>query len=254
MKLATRKNGSPDGELIVVSKAADKFLVAGATYPNLQTALEQWSVAEPELRAMEKRLNAGEGEPLDYSQLQAPLPRAWQWLDGSVYTSHANLMESLKGDTPKKMEKPYMYQGMSHKFYGPTDDFLALTEDDSIDFEGEFGIILDEVPAGTSAEAARKHIRLVVQINDWSLRKYAFEEMSTGFGWIAAKPPCAMAPFAVTPDELGEYWKDQQVQLPLTVEWNDKQFGNAFGGDMAVGFDELVEHAARTRELVAGTK
>jgi len=255
MRLATLKDGTPDGQLVVISKTADRYLPAARPFKTLQTVMENWDEASPYLKSLEDGLtdNPAVGSQLNPEKIIAPLPRAWQWLDGSVYTSHAHLMERLKGDEPKEMKKPYMYQGVSNKFYGPTDDFFALTEEDNIDFEGEYGIIVDEVPAGTSAADAAKYIRLIVQINDWSLRKYAFEEMSTGFGWIAAKPPCSMAPFAITPDELGKYWKDNRCHLKLRVDWNGKQFGDARGGDMAVGFNELVAHAARTRTLVAGT-
>jgi fumarylacetoacetate (FAA) hydrolase len=148
---------------------------------------------------------------------------------------------------------PLMYQGVSDKFYGPTDDVRMVDEGLQIDFEGEFGVIVDAVPMGTSAEDCRKHIRLVVQINDWSLRALAGPEMKSGFGWVQAKPPCSMAPFAVTPDELGEQWRDSRACLTLTVDWNGQRFGAANGEPMGYGFHELVAHAARTRDLVAGT-
>ena len=256
MKLATRNNGAPDGELVVVSKAADRYLVAGDRYPNLQSALDDWQAAEPFLRELDQQLkqSVGVGTPLEIGELLAPLPRAMQWLDGSVYPSHAALMDKALGIEPDKVAgRPMMYQGVSDTFYSGTEDIPFLTEEQFIDFEGEFGIITDRVPAGTSAEQARDHIKLLVQINDWSLRALAGVEMATGFGWIQAKPPCSVAPFAVTPDELSDAWKDQQVQLHLKVHWNDEQFGNAFGGTMEYGFDELVAHAAMTRTLAAGT-
>ena len=256
MKLATRDNGAPDGELIVVSKAADRYLVAGDRYPNLQSAIEDWGTAEPFLRELDHQLaqSVDAGTPLEISDLLAPLPRAMQWLDGSVYPSHAALMDKALGIEPDKVAgRPMMYQGVSDTFYSGTEDIPFLSEEQFIDFEGEFGIITDRVPAGTSAEQARDHIKLLVQINDWSLRALAGVEMATGFGWIQAKPPCSVAPFAVTPDELSDAWKDQQVQLHLKVHWNDEQFGNAFGGAMEYGFDELVAHAAMTRTLAAGT-
>lgn len=255
MRLATLNNNTPDGQLIVVDKAGERYLPTNKPYSTLQSVMENWDEARAYLSTLEDGLNESDavGSKIPMNKLMAPLPRAWQWLDGSVYESHAQLMEALSGNTPKKMEKPYMYQGMSDTFYGPFEDVPMLTEEHCIDFEGEFGVIVDEVPAGVSAEDAAKYIRLVVQINDWSLRKFAFEEMSTGFGWIAAKPPCAVAPFAITPNELGEYWQDNRVHLRLRVDWNGEQFGDAHGGQMAVGFNELVAHAARTRRLVAGT-
>jgi fumarylacetoacetate (FAA) hydrolase len=146
-----------------------------------------------------------------------------------------------------------MYQGMSHTFYGPTEDVPLPSEADGIDFEGEFGIITDEVPMGVSTQEALAHIKLIVQINDWSLRAIAPVEMKTGFGWVQAKPACSMAPVAVTPDELGDRWRDGRVDLPFQVWWNGEKFGEAQGYPMAFGFHELVAHAARTRRLVAGT-
>ena len=255
MKLATRNNGAPDGELIVVSKSAERFIAVGGDFPNLQTALEHWDAAEPVLQSLHNELqNSSNGERLNLSELAAPLPRAWQWLDGSVYPSHAQLMDKALNIEPDKVAgRPMMYQGMSDTFYGPTQDIPFLSEDHFIDFEGEFGIIIDETPAGVSAVDATKRIKLIVQINDWSLRALAGIEMKTGFGWIQAKPPCSMAPFAVTPDELGDAWKDNQVHLNLKVHWNQKQFGDAYGGAMEYGFDELIAHAAMTRRLVPGT-
>ncbi len=255
MKLATLKNGTRDGQLIVVSRDGTRYITSDSAPATIQAALENWSSAESGLREVSDALNAdaNSGTALDVNALAAPLPRAWQWLDGSVYTSHAELMERLMGKEPTKMERPYMYQGQSDTFYGPTEDVPFLTEEHDIDFEGEFGILTDDVPAGTTAAEAIKHIKLLVQINDWSLRKYAGMEMATGFGWINAKPPCAMAPFAVTPDELGEFWDKEQIQLNLNVKWNGEQFGHAHGGRMAVGFNDLIERAAVTRKLVAGT-
>jgi len=246
MRLATLMDGTPDGRLVVVSP--DGASCASAPVANLQQALENWSEFEPQLRAI-----SDFPEALDMSQVMAPLPRAWQWLDGSVYASHGALMDKVIGVDKPPVEWPLMYQGVSNKFYGPTEDVAMADEDLGIDFEGEFGIITDTVPMGTSVADAAKHIKLVVQINDWSLRALAGPEMKTGFGWVQAKPPCSMAPFAVTPDELGDAWEDCQPNMHLTVHWNGKQFGNAHGKAMGHGFDALVAHAARTRELVAGT-
>jgi len=256
MILATRADGSPDGQLIVVSKNYQHYIVAGEDIPTLQYALENWSTVEQKLEDQSKAINAdsGAGQSINLSELMAPLPRSWQWLDGSVFPSHSALMDKALGIEPDKVAgRPMMYQGQSDTFYGPLQDVPFVSEEHFIDFEGEFGIIVDSVPAGTKAAEASSHIRLLVQINDWSLRALAGVEMKTGFGWIQAKPPCSMAPFAITPDELGTAWKDHQVHLNLTVHWNDKQFGNAFGGDMEYGFDELVVHAAMTRNLVPGT-
>jgi len=246
MRLATLDDGTRDGRLIVVSPDAGAF--AYAPVATLQQALEDWDAAEPLLRAV-----ATFETPLDVARLLAPLPRAWQWLDGSVYPSHGALMDKALGIEPFKPDWPPMYQGVSDTFHAPTAAVPMVDEDLGIDFEGEFGIITDAVPVGTSAQDARRHIRLLVQVNDWSLRKLAGPEMKSGFGWIQAKPPCGMAPFAITPDELGEAWQDCQIAANLRVEWNGESFGNAWGAAMAYGFDDLVAHAARTRNLVAGT-
>ncbi|SLK11576.1 fumarylacetoacetate hydrolase family protein [Novosphingobium mathurense] len=246
MRLATLDDGTRDGRLVVVSP--DGKSCADAPLRTLQEALENWEAIEPQLRAIDVF-----DHPLDTAKLLAPLPRAWQWLDGSVYPSHGALMDKALGIEPFKPDWPPMYQGVSDTFYAPTADVPMIDEDLGIDFEGEFGIITDAVPVGTPASVADKHIRLIVQVNDWSLRKLAGPEMKSGFGWIQAKPPCGMAPFAITPDELGDAWRDCRPALNLRVHWNGGQFGDAFGEAMAYGFHELVAHAARTRNLVAGT-
>jgi fumarylacetoacetate (FAA) hydrolase len=246
MRLATLKTGAPDGRLIVVSPDATHY--AEAPVPTLQAALERWTEVKDTLAVISEFPH-----PLDVRALAAPLPRAWQWLDGSVYPSHGALMDKALGIEPFKPDWPPMYQGVSDTFYAPHADVPMADPELGIDFEGEFGIITDAVPMGTGIADARKHIKLIVQINDWSLRKLAGPEMKSGFGWIQAKPPCGMAPFAVTPDELGEQWQDCQVAAHLRVHWNGAQFGNAWGAAMAYGFDALVAHAARTRNLVAGT-
>lgn len=251
MRLGTLQSGGPDGALIVVSGDGTRFKRPDH-WQTLQSVLEDWTSAGTDLAAAAEQVEL-EGEPLAIGALAAPLPRAWQWLDGSVYPSHGELMDKALGIAPEKADFPLMYQGVSDTFYGPTAGVPMADESLGIDFEGEFGVIVDRVPMGTSVEAARAHIRLIVQINDWSLRALAGKEMRTGFGWLQAKPPCGMAPFAVTPDELGEAWSNCRPGLHLTVDWNGTRFGNAFGGEMAYGFDELVAHAARTRTLVPGT-
>ena len=246
MRLATLDNGTPDGQLVLVS--ADGLSCSKAPVATLQEAVENWDAFVASAAAITDFSDA-----LDVAKLHAPLPRAWQWLDGSVYPSHAALMDKALGIDPFKPDWPPMYQGVSDTFHSPTADVPMASEELSIDFEGEFGIITDFVPMGTSASEAAKHIKLVVQINDWSLRKLAGPEMKSGFGWIQAKPPCGMAPFAATPDDLGDGWQDCRPHMHLRVDWNGKQFGNAFGGPMDYGFHELIAHAALTRNLAAGT-
>ena len=253
MRLATLQSDSRDGRLVAVSRDGSRFLAVGDAAPNLLAAIEDWDALGVTMQEIAHRLDSGEGETLDPSRCAAPLPRSWQWLDGSAFSTHGELMQIAFGLDPIESEKPLMYQGMSDRFYGPTDDVPLPSMEHGIDFEGEFGVIVDHVPMGTSAADAMKHIRLIVQINDWSLRAIAPVEMKTGFGWVQAKPACSMAPFAVTPDELGDGWKDGRVRLDLEIDWNGKRFGAANGREMDVGFHELVAHAAYTRDLVAGT-
>lgn len=246
MILATLNDGTKDGRLIVISPDRSSF--AHAPVVTMQEALECWDELQSQLAAI-----SDFPELLDQSQLAAPLPRAWQWLDGSVYPAHGELMDQVIGVTKPKIDFPLMYQGASDRFYSPTEDVRFPDEDLGIDFEGEFGVIVDGVPMGTSPEDAVQHIKLLVQINDWSLRTLAGPEMKTGFGWVWAKPHCSMAPFAVTPDELGDEWRNGRVCLDLLVDWNGKRFGAANGEPMEYGFPELVARAARTRDLVPGT-
>jgi fumarylacetoacetate (FAA) hydrolase len=257
MKLATLADGTPDGSLVVVSADGTRCVAVGAPAPTLQSALDRWAEVEPVLHELQRALDAGRAEraqPFDAAAACAPLPRAWQWLDGSAYPSHGDLMSTVFGlDKLPYDERPLMYQGVSDRFLAPTADVPLPSADDGIDFEGEFGVITDAVPMGASRAEALRHIRLVVLINDWSLRRIAPIEMKTGFGWIQAKPPSSMAPIAVTPDELGAAWRDARVQMRLEVDWNGRRFGAAHGGPMAFGFDQLVAHAAYSRELVAGT-
>ncbi|MEP0201753.1 MAG: fumarylacetoacetate hydrolase family protein [Halioglobus sp.] len=253
MKLASIDNSSRDGCLAVVSQDGARYLPAGEIVPCLQEMLENWTELAPILASLSEQLDQGGGKSLQDVNILSPLPRAWQWLDGSAFKSHGDLMEKVFGIDPVPQDNPLMYQGMSHRFISATDDVEFLREEDDIDFEGELGIITDDVPMGISAEAAMDHIKLIVQINDWSLRRLAPAEMKTGFGWIRAKPACSMAPFAVTPDELGDAWQDGRVHLPLTVDWNGERFGNAQAGVMDIGFHELIAHAAATRDLCAGT-
>lgn len=253
MRLTTLQSGSRDGRLVAVSRDGARYLAVGDAAPNLLAAIEDWNALGGIMQEIAHRLDSGEGETLDPSRCAAPLPRSWQWLDGSAFSTHGELMQIAFGLDPIESEKPLMYQGMSDRFYGPTDDVPLPSMEHGIDFEGEFGVIVDHVPMGTSAADAMKHIRLIVQINDWSLRAIAPVEMKTGFGWVQAKPACSMAPYAVTPDELGDAWQDGRVCLDLEIDWNGKRFGAANGREMDVGFHELVAHAAYTRDLVAGT-
>jgi fumarylacetoacetate (FAA) hydrolase len=253
MKLATLHDGTPDGALVIVSADTTHYLPAGDIAATLQAALERWPVVAPRLAALADHLVQDEGQPTAAARFAAPLPRAWQWLDGSAFASHGALMQKAFALPPIETDLPLMYQGMSHQFLGPRDDVPLPSEADGIDFEGEFAIVTDAVPMGVAAADALGHIRLVVQLNDWSLRTIAPVEMKTGFGWIQAKPACSIAPFAVTPDELGNAWQNGRVCLDLVVNWNGAHFGRANGAPMSFGFHDLIAHAARTRALPAGT-
>lgn len=253
MRLATIGNGRPDGQLVILSADGKRCLAAAGIADTLQQAIEQWDRAAPALRNIDARLAQGGGEPLDHGRLLAPLPRAWQWLDGSAFPQHGELMQQAFGLPPIETDRPLMYQGMSDRFLAGHADVPLPSEADGIDFEGEFGVITDAVPMGVTPEEAMTHIKLILLINDWSLRAIAPVEMKTGFGWVQAKPACSAGPFAVTPDELGGAWRDGRVHLPIEVRLNGQWFGNPSGGEMAFGFHDLVAHAARTRDLVAGT-
>lgn len=250
MRLATLRRGGRDGTLVAVSRDGARVApVAG--YATLQAALDDWDAAQGALTAAVEAAESGEAvQPDDFA---APLPRAWQWLDGSAFANHGALMQLAFGHAPIETDLPLMYQGMSHQFIAPTADVPFPSEADGIDFEGEFGVITGDVPMGCSAADALAYVRLVVLINDWSLRAIAIPEMKTGFGWVQAKPACSVAPFAVTPDALGDAWRDGRVHLPLTVEVDGKWFGSPNGAAMGYGFHELIAHAARTRSLPAGT-
>ena len=253
MRFATRDNGTPDGQLILVAEDGRSALPLGPRWPSLVGALPQWSELMRDAHAVAERVGRGEGEPLDAAALLAPLPRTWQWLDGSAFPNHGDLMQTAFNLPPIETDRPLMYQGMSHQFLAAHADVPFPTEDDWIDFEGEFAVVTDDVPMGCSAREAMAHIRLIMLLNDWSLRAVAPAEMKTGFGWIQAKPACSIAPFALTPDALGDGWRDGRVCLPLRVEVNGEWFGHPNGNAMAYGFHELIAHAARTRSLCAGT-
>ncbi|SEI17548.1 fumarylacetoacetate (FAA) hydrolase [Pseudomonas asplenii] len=258
MKLATFNDGSRDGRLLVVSRDLVQAVDASGIVATLQAALENWPQVEADLQHLYQRLNAGEvaqAFELDPLQLAAPLPRASQWLDGSCFLSHGELMQKAFNLEPIEdvEHTPLIYQGASDDFLGPRVDIPLPSEAHGIDFEGEFAVLLDEVPMGCPPEHALQHIRLVLQLNDVSLRALAPREMKTGFGFLQAKPASSFAPVAVTPDELGDAWRDGRVHLPLNVEWNGEWFGHPHGGAMHFGFHELIAHAALTRRLSAGT-
>lgn len=252
MKLVTLADGSRNGRLHVASRDGAHVLpVPGAQ--TLQDAMDNWDALHPAMQALAARVET-EGAPFDPAQALAPFPRAVQWLDGSAFETHMSLMQQAWGLPVTGLPaRPLMYQGISDRFLAPTEAAVFPSAGDGIDFEGEFGVVVGDVPMGTQPADALAHVRLIVLINDWSLRALGPIEMATGFGWLQCKPACGIAPFAVTPDELGDGWRDGRVCLPLTIHRNGALFGQANGDAMHFGFDRLIAHAAYSRDLPAGT-
>lgn len=258
MKLASLKNGR-DGRLVVVSRDLSTCVAVPSVAPTLQAALDVWDQAEPRLREVYEALNAGRAEgaqPFDQAQAHSPLPRAYQWADGSAYVNHVELVRKARGaEMPESFwTDPLMYQGGSDAFLAPHDPIVMADEAWGIDFEGEIAVITDDVPMGVSAAAAGDHIKLLMLVNDVSLRGLIPAELGKGFGFFQSKPSSAFSPVAVTPDELGDAWRDGKVHLPLVSHLNDELFGKPDAGqDMTFNFPTLIAHAAKTRRLGAGT-
>ncbi len=257
MKLASLKHGR-DGRLCVVSRDLSSLLPVDHLIPTLQLALDSWIVAAPKLQAAYDALNAGQAGaalPYDPAKLAAPLPRAYQWCDGSAYLNHVELVRKARGAQmpPEFLHDPLMYQGGSDDFTPPTDDILVADEAYGIDLEGEVAAITDDVPMGSSPAQAAGHIKLLMLVNDVSLRNLIPNELAKGFGFFHGKPATAFSPVAVTPDELGDAWRDSKIHRPLVSHINGKQFGAPLAGeDMQFSLADLVAHAARTRNLRAG--
>jgi fumarylacetoacetate (FAA) hydrolase len=225
--------------------------------PTLQYALDHWDEVYPDLIEQYSALNAGrdaKGTPVNLESLGAAMPRSFQFLDASAFLSHNYVLAEAWGfERRSSSAPPLMYQGLSDRFYPPHGNVPFRSLNDEIDFEAEFAVLTDRVPLGVSAEEAIEHIKLIVLLNDWSLRAFGPSEMKGGFGFIHAKPPSSMSAFAVTPDELGDAWRDCRVCLPVHVHRNGILFGRPTGAEMSFGFHDLVSHAATTRELCAGT-
>lgn len=258
MKLASLRDGR-DGRLIVVSKDLKRAVEAGDIAPTLQAALDDWKSAAPRLNSLYEDLNEGGADgafDLDVEQLASPLPRGYQFLDGSAYLPHVERVRKARGAElpPSLLEDPLMYQAVTDGYLGPRDAIPAISEDHGIDFESEVGVLTSDVPMGASPEECAEHIELFVLINDVSLRKLIPSELAKGFGFVQGKPRSALSPVAVTPDELGGAWKDGKVHLPLVTHLNGELFGKPeCGEDMQFSFPELLAHGARTRPLAAGT-
>jgi len=258
MKLGSLKEGGRDGTLIVVSRDLTRAVRATGIAGTLQRALEDWSNVAPRLNALSEQLNAGgvaAAFDLDMSALAAPLPRAYEFVDGSAYLPHVERVRRARGaDVPESFyTDPLMYQATSAGFYGPRDPILAASEDWGIDLEAEVVVVTDDVPMGVTARAAEAHIQLVGLVNDVSLRNLIPPELAKGFGFLQSKPRSALSPVLATPDELGDAWRDAKLHLAMRTWINDKWFGEAEAGvDMQFSFAELVAHAAKTRPLSAG--
>jgi fumarylacetoacetate (FAA) hydrolase len=259
VKLATLKDGGRDGTLVVVSRDLAVCAPVPHVAKTLQAALDDWPATEAELREVYRLVNyrqIGRAVAFDPAAAAAPLPRAFQWADGSAYLHHAELVrKARKAEMSQSLySDPLMYQGGSDSFIGPCDDILAADESWGIDFEGEVAVITDDVPMGIAPAAAGAHIKLVMLVNDVSLRNLIPGELAKGFGFFHGKPATAFSPVAITPDELGEAWDGRTVHLPLVCQLNGKEFGRPNAGiDMNFDFPTLIAHAARTRELETGT-
>lgn len=254
MKLATLRSGG-DGRLLIVSRDLQRAEFAAAAI-TLQSALDDWDRTAPLLRGQAEQLEAspGEGFRVDPSALDAVLPRGFQFLDASAFLAHNHILANAWGFEKRgEHEPPLMYQGISHRYFAPHEDIVFASSEHEVDFEAEIGVITDFVPMGITPEDALTHVRLIVVINDWSLRAFGPGEMKGGFGFIHAKPPSTLSAFAATPDELDGAWRDGRVYLPLSVWRGDTLFGAPAGGAMHFSFGELIAHAAATRDLCAGT-
>lgn len=259
MKLGSLKEGGRDGTLIVVNRALDRAVRASAIAPTLQAALDDWQNAAPRLNALAEALAEGRADgvfELRFEALAAPLPRAYEFVDGSAYLPHVERVRRARGVEvpPSFYTDPLMYQATSAGFLGPLDPIEVVSEDYGIDLEAEVIVVTDDVPMATDAAGAADHIQLVGLINDVSLRHLIPDELAKGFGFLQSKPRSALSPVLVTPDELGGAWRESKVHLPVRSRINEQRFGEPEAGDdMQFSFAQLVAHAAKTRPLVAGT-
>ena len=259
MKLGSLKEGGRDGTLIVVSRDLTRAVRATGIATTLQAALEDWSNLAPRLNALSESLNAGDADgvfEVDFNALAAPLPRAYEFVDGSAYLPHVERVRRARGaEVPESFyTDPLMYQATSAGFLGPRDAVRVVSEDYGIDLEAEIVVITDDVPMAVTPEQAAAHIQLIGLVNDVSLRNLIPAELAKGFGFLQSKPRSALSPVFVTPDELGEAWRDNKLHLPLLTHVNGEWFGAPEAGvDMQFDFAQLVAHAAKTRPLSAGT-
>ncbi|BFM09206.1 fumarylacetoacetate hydrolase family protein [Halioxenophilus aromaticivorans] len=258
MKFASLANGTRDGLPVLVNRALTQAVAINHLAPSLRELLENWQQHHSELTALGDELEAGKlsaAISFNPQEVLAPLPRAWQWLDGSLFLNHGELMQKAFHLEPIADADtiPLVYQGASDDLKGPGHAIECPSVEHGIDFEGEFAVIVDEVPMGTGADNALDYVRLIMLVNDVSLRALAPREMKTGFGFVQAKPATSFSAVAITPDELGDAWRNGRVCLPLHMRWNEQWFGHPNGEEMHFGFHQLISHAAATRTLSAGT-
>jgi fumarylacetoacetate (FAA) hydrolase len=256
MRLATLREGGRDGTLVVVRRDGAQLARATGIAPTLQAALDDWARARPALEELAALLDGGAvGEPVRPADLHSPLPRAFEWIDGSAFLSHVRLARRSRGaePPPNLTSDPLVYQGGSGVLLGPTDPIPLGDPSWGLDFEGEICAILGDVPAGTRAADAGPHVRLLCLANDITFRNLVPGELAKGFGFFQSKPATAFSPFAVTPDELGPAWRNGRVQLPLRVQHNERLVGQCDAGEMHFSFFDLIAHLARTRAFTAGT-
>lgn len=257
MKLGTLKSPSRDGQLVVVSKNNKEVALANHIAPNLREAVENWSEVKADLENLYKDLNSGKVhfQVLKAEDFLSPLPRTFQWIDGSTFIQHIKLVrKSRKAPLPETLTSiPLVYQGGGDSFLAPKEDIPQRDISHGTDFEGEVAVIVDDVPMGVNPEQALNHIILFVLVNDVSLRALAPGELKRGFGFLQSKPSSSFAPFAVTKKELGTSWKKGRIHLPLLVDFNGQFFGKAHAGEMHFDFGQVIAHCAATRKLTAGT-
>jgi len=257
MKLATLKNGSPDGRLVVVSRDLSKAAFVDGIAASMLEAVENWDQVSSSLETVYNDLNAGaidDGFDFDPAKCAAPIPRCYQFIDASAFLNHGNIIEEAYNLTVEKTPGiPIMLQRQSDDFRGSLEDYPFISEEDGADFEGEFAVVVDEVPMGASTEVAQQKIRLIGILNDVSMRTHLFRELKMGFGFINAKPATVFAPVMVTPDELGDAWRDGKIHLDMNVKLNGEWFGNPNGGEMDFTWGQIIAHLVYNRCVKAGT-
>lgn len=258
MKLGTIKNGTRDGQLVVVKRDNSQYTPATDIAPTMQAALDAWDTLAPKLEALAAKLESGEvsGSPVDVNQFHSPLPRAYEWIDGSAYINHIVLVRKARDAEPPATLKtdPLVYQGGSGIFLAPTEDIPLPNPEWGLDFEAEIAVVLGDTPQGVKAADAAEHIKLLMVVNDNTFRNLIPAELAKSFGFFQSKPATSFAPFAITPDELGEHWENGRVDLPLKTDYNGEFFGDPDAGPaMHFSFLELIQHIAKTRSFTAGT-